>query len=161
MRTTHLCSWQTLRCVTLGLSLTACATQQDEDTIWPPSDFEFSVEEVTLRPDEVSTRIRFRARADGTVCFGAATDRVVDPATGVELPVFGCLSVYELVPTCTRALARRVYRAGVLDLDVEETEQSGETEIGTVLRLRAFGRRTAVPRSARCCAGVRSAVAPP
>jgi len=126
--------------ISLQLLVTACATGSRQGTIWPPEDFAIMVEEVAVDGGDMRTERRFRVGADGLVVFATAERVVVDEVSGTSLPVFSRLSVYELVPTCTRALARRVYRAGVLDLDTEQGQRDGEVEVGVLLRWQAFDR---------------------
>jgi hypothetical protein len=127
--------------VPLLLALACCTAGGQQPSIWPPADFALHVEEVALGVDAAHTLRRFRVAADGIVVYGVATGEVVDATSGTALPVFGCLCVYELVPTCTRALTRRIARAGVLELAAEQGQREGEVAVGTVLRWRAFDRR--------------------
>jgi len=145
----HQRSWQTCGVLLVALVAAACATDLDQDTIWPPADFSLTVEEVSLRGGEYVIERRFRARADGLACFATASGVVVDPETGTPLPVWTRLSVYQLVPTCTRALARRVHRAGVLELERTQGQRESDVEAGTTLRWRAFDKSVVVTSRGR------------
>lgn len=149
MQVAHQRSWQTCGVSLLVLVFTACATDLDQDSIWPPKDFVVSVEEASIRDGELVVERRFRARADGLACFATASGAIVDQESGSSLPVWSRLSVYKLVPTCTRALARRVHRAGVLDLERTRGQREGAVEVGAVLRWRAFDRAVVVTSRGR------------
>lgn len=108
--------------------------------MWPPSDFELTVEEFVHTPGSALAVRRFRADADGLVTYATSSH-----ALGSLLPVFDRLAVYQLVPTSIRALSRRLARTGIGDLETVQGER-GEPEgtslqDGPSLRLswRAFG----------------------
>lgn len=107
------------------------------------------VEEAAIASDAIRIERRFRVRADGVAAYGTATEAVVDPQSGTALPVFDRLAVYELVPTCTRALARRVHLAGVLALDPQQGQREGEVTVGALLRWRALDQRKTVSSRGR------------
>jgi len=126
-------------CLVLALAA-ACRSTRLPDTIWPPADFELVVAEQRDGPEGRQVVRRFRVRSDGLAVYGTASESLVDSSSGARLPVFTNLSVYRLVPECTRALARRVDRLGVLELDRVQGER-GAVDPGTVvLSWRAFGR---------------------
>lgn len=133
----------------MALLVAACASDPDRPTIWPPPDFEVVVEEASILGAEFRVERRFRVRADGLASFAAAGEPVVDPETGTRLPVWSRLSIYRLVPTCTRALARRIHRAGVLELDAAQGQRDGDVEVGARLTWRAFDRRVVVTSRGR------------
>ena len=119
----------------------ACRTDTLPPSIWPPADFALTVEELALDRGEVRAVRRFRATADGLVVYGVASRNVVNPETGAALPVFDRLSIYRLVPTCVRALARGVEQAGVTKLDKAQGERGADGDSGgLVLTWQAFGR---------------------
>ncbi|MCA8948607.1 MAG: hypothetical protein KDE27_03850 [Planctomycetes bacterium] len=128
---------------TLG-GASGCTSSEQVASIWPPADFDIEVEEFSTSGDQWRARCRFRVRADGLATYATAGGVVVDPETGTELPVWSRLAVYRLVPTCTRALARRVHRAGVLDLVPEQGQRGGDVDVVARLRWQAFDRRQLV-----------------
>lgn len=117
----------------------ACASQEARPSIWPPPDFELTVEE--FRGDRGAPRVVRRVQfvADGLVVYACA-DRVLrDDETQLELPLFDRLCVYRLVPTCVRALARRLHRLGITELDRQQGEASSPDTSGLGLTWQAFG----------------------
>ncbi len=139
--------------VVLGLALlfgaSACTTESLADSIWPPSDFEILVEEVHMEGSEPRVVRRFRASADGVVAYGTSSISVVDQETRTLLPVFDRLSVYRLVPTSIRALARRLDRCGVGEMDRIQGERGAEDGVSIALAWQAFGKRRLVTARGR------------
>jgi len=129
--------------------LGACNTSPDHDTIWPPPDFEIAVDE--LRESDEQERIvrRFRVRADGVAFFATSSTSLGDATSKITLPVFDTLCIYQLVPTCTRALARRVHRAGVLELERIQGERRTPEGGSVILRWQAFARPKVVSARGR------------
>jgi hypothetical protein len=132
----------------LLIALAACSSAPEQDTIWPPKDFEVTVEEVREAGDGCAVR-RFRVRADGVACFGTASTVLADPVSKTVLPVFDRLCVYQLVPTCTRALARRVHRAGVSEIESVQGERNTRDATSVTLRWQAFDARRVLKASGR------------
>lgn len=110
-------------------------------SIWPPPDFALTVEQVDHEADAVQVTKRFRVRADGLVIYGTATTSLVGSDADLRLPVFDRLAVYQLEPQCTRALARRIERCGVLDLDPVQGERGAVTGPSIVVGWGALGQR--------------------
>jgi hypothetical protein len=133
----------------LFAALAACGSSPLAESIWPPADFELSVEEVRLEEGSAKVVRRFRAHADGVVSYGTASTSLADPETGTLLPVFDRLAVYELVPTSTRALARRIDRTGILAMDPVQGERGVTTGAGVVLTWQAFANRRVVTARGR------------
>jgi hypothetical protein len=123
------------------LSGSACKSAAHAKSIWPPSDLEILVEELQLEGAEARVLRRFRAGADGLVTYGTSKQSVVDPETHTLLPVFDCLCVYRLVPTSIRALARRLDRWGIAELERIQGERGVEEGTGLAVTWQAFGRR--------------------
>ena len=119
----------------------ACKSEALAESIWPPSDLEILVEELELDGAEARVMRRFRAGADGLVTYGTSKKSVVDPETHTLLPVFDCVCVYRLVPTSIRALARRLDRAGIAELERIQGERGVEEGTGLAMTWQAFGRR--------------------
>jgi hypothetical protein len=142
-------SWAKRVAALLLLGVTSCSSNALADSIWPPADFEVAVEEVRVDNGMASVVRRFRARADGIVSYGTSARAVVDAATGTALPVFERLSVYELVPTSIRALARRIERCGILDLDRVQGERGVVEGPSLVVVWQAFGRRKVITARGR------------
>ena len=141
MRAVHRGSLQSPGIAALLMTvLGACSSAPEQDTIWPPKDFEVTVEESREAGEGCAMR-RFRVRADGIACFGTAATVLGEPASKTVLPVFDRLCVYQLVPTCTRALARRVHRAGVLELESVQGERNTRDATCVTLRWQAFDQR--------------------
>lgn len=129
--------------------LAACASDPLPDSMWPPADFELRVEQIRLDDGSPQIAKRFRALADGVVSFATASTSVVDLATGTRLPVFDRVAAYRLVPTSIRALARRIHRAGVLDLDTRQGERGVSAANWLVVHWQAFDRTTALTATGR------------
>lgn len=110
-------------------------------SIWPPPDFGLTVEQVDHELDAVQVTKRFRVRADGLVVYGTATTSVVGGDPDLHLPVFDRLAVYQLEPQCTRALARRIERCGILDLDPVQGERGTVAGPSVVVAWQALGQR--------------------
>jgi hypothetical protein len=127
----------------------ACKADARAASIWPPSDFEIIVEELELDGAEARVMRRFRAGPDGLVTYGTSTQSVVDPETHTLLPVFDRLSVYRLVKESIRALARRLVRAGIAELDRIQGERGVEEGPGLAMTWQAFGRRHVVTARGR------------
>jgi len=142
VRSAHQRSWQT--CVlSVGLATVAgafggCTTRQNANTIWPPADFELQVEEIRTGPNAFVPERRFRVHANGLAVYSAAPETLVDEESGTVLPVWSRLAVYRLVEPCTRALARRVHRAGILELEPEQGRRGEDSDVGVQLRWQAF-----------------------
>lgn len=133
----------------LLLHAVSCTGNALPDSIWPPVDFELVVEEVHVANGSANIVRRFRARADGIVSYATSTRAVVDAATGTNVPVFERLSVYELVPTSIRALARRIDRCGILELDRVQGERGVVDGPSLVLSWQAFDRRQVITARGR------------
>jgi len=136
----------------------ACKSDAPAPSIWPPSDFEILVEELQLDGAEARVQRRFRAVTldapasggpEGLVTYGTSTKSVVDPETHTLLPVFERLSVYRLVPTSIRALARRLDRAGIAELERIQGERGVEEGPGLAMTWQAFGSRHVVTARGR------------
>ncbi len=132
MGTAHQCSGQSssrtsLAIVCMALLSASCETTV-ADSIWPPADFEVSVEELRTEGAEVQVVRRFRVHADGVVFYGTSTHSLVDPDSKTRLPVFERVAIYQLEPQCTRALARRIEHCGVVELDGVQGERGGVAE---------------------------------
>jgi hypothetical protein len=119
-------------------ALAACSAPSLAESVWPPADFEIVVEELRFAGVDMRVQRRFRARADGVVVYACAPVAVQDELSGAAWPVFERMSVYRLVPTCIRALARRVHRLGVLELDRAQGDQGPGSELAIRLSWRAF-----------------------
>lgn len=122
-----------------ALCFVACASNEPVPSIWPPPDFSCQVEEVQLRDGVLHVVRRVRFEASGVVVYGTSQRSLVDPATATALPVFDRLTVYELVPSCMRALARRIDRLGITKLDAAQGQRGATDEAALVMRWRAFG----------------------
>lgn len=140
---------QSCLAVLLSLCIAACKSTAIADSIWPPSDFEVSVEEVRLEGGAAKVVRRFRARADGIVSYATSSRAIVDAETSTHLPVFESLSIYRLVPTSIRALARRIDRCGILGMDRVQGERGAPADTSLVLVWQAFGRRQVVTARGR------------
>lgn len=153
MATAHQCSVQRRRragrgwfVVAFGWLAASCETPVPP-SIWPPPDFALAVEQVRHDPVGVQVAKRFRVRADGLVVYGTATTSVVGGDPDLRLPVFDRLAVYQLEPQCTRALARRIERCGVLDLDPVQGERGAVAGPSIVLAWQALGQRKSLSAS--------------
>ena len=95
----------------LGLALVACsaacASEDLAPTIWPPADFRVVVDE---RAQAGDGRRRIEVAADGVLVYATASASLRTADGAVALPAFDGLSVCQLVPECTRALARKLDR---------------------------------------------------
>ena len=134
----------------LGLALVAClaacASEDLAPTIWPPADFRVVVDE---RAQAGDGRRRIEVAADGVLVYAiaAASLRTADGA--VALPAFDGLSVCQLVPECTRALARKLDQLGIRSLRQRGDDgPAGAAAATLVLRWRAFGAERVVEVSA-------------
>ena len=117
----------------------ACASQEARPSIWPPPDFELTVEQ--FRGDRGAPRVvrRVQFAADGLVVYACAERVLRDDETQLELPLFDRLCIYRLVPTCVRALARRLHRLGIGELDRQQGEASAPDSDGLGVTWQAFG----------------------
>ncbi len=105
---------------------------------WPPPDFCVQLEELR-EADGASVAIRrFVVTADGICCYGRSTSPLVDPATQTKIPVFGTVCAYRLKGECTRSLARRLDRSGVLKLDTDQGDRVATQGRSLRLSYRAF-----------------------
>ena len=129
--------------------LVACASTDLPESMWPPSNFELRVEEMRVDEDGAKIVRRFRALADGLVAYATSTESILDAETKTRLPVFDRMCAYRLVPTSIRALARRIHRAGVLDLDPRQGERGAASDAWLVLSWRAMDRDTAITATGR------------
>ena len=116
----------------LALLLTGCVSEQLPPSIWPPPDFSLTVEEVRLEGRAANVIRRFRVGADGVAVYGTSSQPLVDGATGVSLPVFDRLAVYQLEPDCVRALARRLDRLGITEIEGSAADENGAATTGIV-----------------------------
>lgn len=133
----------------LLLVLGACTSSALPESIWPPADFELVVEERDLDDPAAAAVRRFRALADGIVTYATAARTVADAATGTALPVYERASVYRLVPTSVRALARRIDRCGILELDRVQGERGALSGPSLALTWRAFGQERVITARGR------------
>ena len=129
-----------------GWLAAACETPVPP-SIWPPPDFVLTVEQVDHGSDAMQVAKRFRVRADGLVVYGVSTTSVVGGDRDLRLPVFDRLAVYQLEPQCTRALARRIERCGILDLDPVQGEGGAMTSPSVVVAWLAMGQRKVITAS--------------
>ena len=130
------CTWFVL---VAAAAAAGCASDDLAPSIWPPADFSCVVEEMQLRDGAVHVERRFHVDAMGVVVYGTSSRSVRDPESNTVLPVFDRLVVYQLVPACVRAFARRLERLGVETLDTSQGERGASDESGLVLHWRAFG----------------------
>lgn len=149
MRTAHERSCQSWGVLLAAFALVACHTETLPDSMWPPPDFEIRLEEMSLEGGGPRVTKRFRALASGLVSWGTSSRSLVDPETKAQLPVWDTLSVYRLVPTSLRALARRIDRAGVASLDTRQGERGAKAATWLVLTWRAFDRANAITATGR------------
>lgn len=117
--------------------------------MWPPSNFELRVEEVRVDGDGARVMRRFRALANGVVSYATSSESIVDPETKTRLPVFDRLCAYRLVPQSVRALARRIHRAGVLELETRQGERGRPSDTWLVLSFCAMDRSTTITAQGR------------
>ncbi|HEX6809988.1 MAG TPA: hypothetical protein VF384_00070 [Planctomycetota bacterium] len=133
----------------LTLAASACKSDARAKSIWPPADLEILVEELQVDGAEARVLRRFRAGADGLVAYGTSSRSVEDPETHTLLPVFDRLSVYRLVPESIRALARKLDKAGIAELDRVQGERGVEEGTSLAMEWQAFGRRHVVTARGR------------
>ena len=139
MRAAHHRSRQSCTTSFLGVILAscfaACASEDLAPTIWPPADFLVVVEERAAD----GGRRRVEVAADGVLVYATAAAALRAGDDGFEVPAFERLSVCQLVPECTRALARKLDRLGIRSLRQrgDEGPDAGSTQVQ--LRWRAFG----------------------
>lgn len=150
MRAAHHRSRQSGSSAFLGLALaafaTACASGDLAPTVWPPADFRVVVEERAATGDG---RRRVEVAADGVLVYATAAAVLRTGDDACALPAFDCLSVCQLVPECTRALARKLDRLGIRSL--RQRGDDGPASAGpavVTLRWRAFGTERVVEASA-------------
>jgi hypothetical protein len=117
--------------------------------MWPPENFEIRVEEVHIGADGPRVVKRFRALANGVVTYATSTRSLVDPESKTQLPVFDRMCAYRLVPTSIRALARRIHRSGVLDLDTRQGERGMPATSYLVLAWQGMDRSAAITATGR------------
>ncbi len=127
----------------------ACVSEDLPPSIWPPPNFELVVEELRFEDRFAHVAKRLRVTADGVAVYGTSSRPLVDPATGTSLPVFDRLSVYRLEPDCVRALARRIDRLGISEIQVGADEAGGGDGAGVVLTWQAFDERRVLPGQGR------------
>ena len=149
MRRAHQRSWQRLVPAALLLGFASCHDTSLVPSIWPPEDFEVLVEEVQIEAGVPRTTRQLRVFADGLVVYGCAARSRVDPVSGTALPVFDRLTAYELVPTCVRALARRLDRLGVTRIDTVQGERGVALTTSVQLTWQAFGARRRIRAAGR------------
>lgn len=150
MRAAHQRSGQSCRtagALVLLLSAGGCLGTDLPPSIWPPPDFELVVEQLRIAGDKAEVVQRLTVRADGLVVFATASASLDDG--DVRLPVFDRVSAYRMVPECTRALARRIDRCGVLELDGTQGERGANDDKAVALAWQAFGRRKVIAARGR------------
>lgn len=128
--------------------LAGCAAEELAPTIWPPADFRIEYEELAERAGRVVAVRRFAVDASGLAVYATMTQVVVEPEleptpaanprAPLALPVYGRLCAYQLVPECTRALARKLQRLGIGTLDLGPADRRDGTAPGARLRWRSF-----------------------
>jgi hypothetical protein len=108
-------------------------------SIWPPPDFQLVVEELSDATGQQLVHRRFSVTADG-ICVYAIADAepLVDQETGTRLPVFSTMCVYRLLDVSARLLARKLHKAGVLDLEGSQLEPDAGQGVAVRLSYRAF-----------------------
>lgn len=140
MRIAHQRSWQSCLATAVVVAASGCATQPLPDSMWPPENFEVRVEQVRLENGSPRIVRRFRALADGLVSVATSSSSLVDPVTQTQLPVFERMCSYQLVPTSIRALARRIERCGIADMDTRQGERGIAADTYLVLVWQAMDR---------------------
>jgi hypothetical protein len=141
-------SWcRTAGALALVLCSTGCRGAKLAPSIWPPADFELVVEQMRVVGARLDVVQRFRVRSDGLVVFGTSTTTL--DAGEVRLPVFDRVAVYQMVPECTRALARRLERCGVASLTGSQGEGGADADAAVVLTWQAFGSRKRITARGR------------
>lgn len=148
MRAAHHPTCQSCTAVALVAVLAGCAAEELAPTIWPPADFRIEYEELAEREGRVVPVRRFAVDASGLAVYATATGVVVEPEPATEppanprpplvLPVYGRVCAYQLVPECTRALARKLQRLGIGTLDTGPADRRDGTAPGARLRWRSF-----------------------
>ncbi|MCA8963242.1 MAG: hypothetical protein H6838_13420 [Planctomycetes bacterium] len=131
------------------MGLAACHDTSLVPSIWPPPDFELVVEEVAIDAGVPNTVRQLRVLGDGLVIYGCSSRSRRDPESGTALPVFDRLAVYRLVPTCVRALARRLDRLGVTRIDTVQGERGVSLATSLQLTWRAFGEQRRIRAAGR------------
>ena len=114
----------------------ACSSTDLAPSVWPPPDFELTVEEMVVEGEKVQLLRRFSIDAEGLAVYATASRSREVPDTNIQLPVFDRLAVYRLVPTCVRGLARRLERLGIREIDA--VPEAAGTGPGVVIVWRAF-----------------------
>jgi hypothetical protein len=129
----------------LLVSCTGGAAQVPSE--WPPPDFRLVVEDLGESGAGVVVTRRFSVGADGVCTYGRSPQPLVDPVTRTAVPVFSTLCAYRLRDECTRLLARKVHRRGVLDLEPVQGDQNDTRGVSLRLYWRAFGNERTVVAS--------------
>lgn len=111
---------------------------------WPPDDFRLQVEELREGPTGAVASRRFTVDHTGLCIYGRSSDPLVDPVTRTAVPVFKTICAYRLRDECTRLLARKLHRRGVLDLDPEQGDRRETQGVSLRLAYRAFGNEKVV-----------------
>jgi len=135
--------------IATSIVLSACTGTDLPESMWPPANFDLRVEEVRVDGDGARVLRRFRALANGVVSYATSSESIVDAATQTRLPVFDRFCAYKLVPTSIRALARRIHRAGVLELDTRQGERGRPSDTWLVLSWQAMDRSTTITAQGR------------
>ena len=127
------------------VAVAGCTTEELAPTIWPPADFRIEYEERAERDGRFVPVRRFTVDAQGLAIYATATSVVVDPQPAADgagaalaLPVYGRVCAYQLVPECTRALARKLSRLGIGTLDSGAADRRDGAAPAARLRWRAF-----------------------
>lgn len=144
MRAAHHRTRQSWLAVALAVATAGCASEALAPTLWPPADFRVEYEEFAAREGRVVPVRRFTIDAAGLAVYATATGVVVDPQPGPDgassslaLPVYRRVCAYQLVPECTRALARKLNRLGIGSLESGADRRDGASP-GARLGWRAF-----------------------
>lgn len=147
-RSTTTCFWT----VIAWIGLAACASGDLPPSIWPPSNFELVVDELQVGDGALHVVRRLAVDASGVVIYGTSSQPLVDEDSGLSLPVFDRLSIYQLEPMATRSLARKLDRAGIGDLVVPAPDAASERGVSIVWR--AFGERRVLSAGGRLRGGL-------
>ena len=132
----------------LSLLAVACASGPSQvPSEWPPPDFRLVVEELGESGAGVVVTRRFGVTADGVCIFGCSSQPLVDPVSRTAVPVFSTLCAYRLREECTRLLARKLHRRGVLELEPVQGDQRETHGVSLRLLYRAFGNERVVVAS--------------
>lgn len=131
--------------VLLAVCAVSCVSGGLAPSIWPPQDFRLTVEELRFDGSRAHVTRRFVVDHDGVARYSTSSRPLVESTSGTSLPVFDRLAIYELVPTCVRALARRIERLGVEEIETQPGEGDVAAEGGVVLVWQAFGSRRVLP----------------